>query len=300
MDLNLLRIFVTLIDAGSLTQAAKTLRMPISRVSRALVRLEEDVGGSLVVRTTRSFQVTELGRRLYQDGRPLILRFSEMQVQYSSINETLTGQVRITAPEDIGGAILSGLIVQLSQLHPSLAFDLHYSDEMVNLIKEGMDIGVRIGKLQDSSLKAKRIGTFQFICVASPTYLERAGRPKTPGQLEKHACVHLVLGPSDTRKSWTLTNGRSTVDIPVKAQLRANHSGTVVSFARNHRGIALVPGPSVSEDLRRGELIRVLPEWSLNPFPVHLVYPPQRIMSRKVRVVAEFLEEHLRPFFQLR
>jgi DNA-binding transcriptional LysR family regulator len=298
MDLNLLGIFVQVIENGSMTAAARTLKMPVSRISRALTRLEEEVGSSLILRTTRSFQITELGRRLYQEARPLMQKLSVMQTQFSALSETLSGTIRITAPEDVGGAILSGLIVQLSQLHPQLTFELIYTDEMVDLIKSGIDIGVRIGRLKDSSLKAKRVGTFQFICVASPTYVDRAGRPRHPKELAQHACIHLVLGPSDRRQGWELTNGRSTVHVPIQARLQANHTGTVIEFARHHRGIALAPGPMVAEAIQRGELLRVLPEWNLNPFPVHLVYPPQRAMARKVRIVAEFLEKNLQPFFQ--
>lgn len=271
--------------------------MPISRVSRTIARLEECVGTSLILRTTRSFQVTDAGRRLHQESRHLMHRLSEVQELFASTSEAISGRVRITTPEDIGGIIVAPLLAELNALYPALELELVCTDEMLDLVKAGVDIGLRAGQLRDSSLKAKRLGIVHFICVATRGYLDRVGSPLEPKDLIKHACIHLVLGPSDVRQDWTLTKGKTSLSIKVAPHLTANHTGAVIALAKAHRGIALVPAPIVAEDLRRGSLQRVLPEWSVNPVPAHLVYPPQRVVARRVRVVAEFLEERLQAYF---
>lgn len=297
MDLNLLNTYVAVVETGSMTQAARRLKQPVSRVSRALARLERDLNQHLILRTTRSFQVTEAGRRLFRDVQPMIHRIGEVQRALSSESEELTGLVRITAPVDLGETVLAPIIAELSTLHPGLEFDLHFSDDFVDLVRTETDIGIRAGKLRDSTLKAKRLGNSMFQFVASPRYLEKFGTPRKPADLENHRCIHALLGPARRRNEWLVTSGSRSERIRFRAPWIVNQKGAAVALARAGLGITLVPSPTLAEYFERDELVHVLPAWSLEPTPVHLVYPPQRITSRKVREVSQFLEERLRPLF---
>jgi LysR family transcriptional regulator, regulator for bpeEF and oprC len=299
MDLNLLNTYVAVVEAGSMTQAARRLKQPVSRVSRALSRLERDLNQHLILRTTRSFQVTEAGRRLFRDIQPMMRQIGEVQRSMMSENESeeLTGLVRITGPEDLGVSFVAPLIAELSALHPGLEFDLNFTDDYVDLVRTETDIGIRAGKLRDSTLKAKRLGFSKFQFLASPRYLEKFGTPKRPKDLEQHRCIYAQLGPMARRSEWIVTNGTRTERIDVRATWTVNQKGAAISLARAGLGITFVPVPNLPEYFDRGELVQVLPNWGLEPSPIHLVYPPQKVLSKRVREVSTFLESRLKPLF---
>jgi LysR family transcriptional regulator for bpeEF and oprC len=287
------------VETGSMTQAAKRLRQPVSRVSRAVARLESELNQHLVLRTTRSFQITEAGRRLFRDVQPLVARIADVQRSFHEESEELTGLVRITAPEDMGASTIAPLLVEFGALHPGLRFDLNLTDEFVDLVRTETDIGLRAGRLRDSTLKAKRLGTSVFIWVASPRYIDRYGAPKRPQDLERLRSIHLVLGPSDKRIEWTLINGSRREKLKINSLWSVNHTGAAMALAKAGVGATLCPATLAAPALAAGELVHILPGWTSEPAPVHLVFPPQRITSRKVREVARFLEERLKPLFEV-
>ncbi len=297
MDLNLLRTFVAVVETGSMTQAARRLKQPVSRVSRALARLEQDLNLRLVLRTTRSFQVTDVGNRLFRELQPAIEKLGEVQRNMHHENDELTGLVRITAPEDFGKFMLAPLITELSMLHPGLQFDINLTDDYVDLIRTETDIGIRAGKLKDSSLKAKLLGTSNFQFVAAPSYLEKYGAPKRPIDLQKHQCINALFGPASKQNQWVITNGTRTEKIDFKPKWRVNNKAMALNLACAGLGITLVPSTLLAGYYENGELVHVLSGWGLETAPVHLVYPPQKITSRKVREVSKFLEEKLKPMF---
>lgn len=295
LDLNLLNTFVAVVEAGSMTQAARRLKQPISRVSRALSRLERDLKQQLILRTTRSFKITTAGQSLFREIQPLIQKISDLEQSITNENEDLIGIIRITAPEDFAQTMLSSFIVELSILHPGLQFDLNLTDDYVDLVRTGTDIGIRGGRLKNSTLKVKYIGESNFFFVASPNYLEKFGVPKKPDDLLKHRCIYSPLGPNSQRNEWVVTNGARMEKIPLKAQWKVNHKGLAANLAKEGLGITLLPGLMVNRYIDNKELVRVLPAWGLESAPVHLIYPPQRTMSRKVREVSNFLETKLKP-----
>lgn len=298
MDLNLLNTFVAVVETGSMTQAARRLKQPVSRVSRALARLERDLNQHLILRTTRSFQVTHAGRKLFQSIQPMILQVQELQKSFVEDSEELTGVIRITAPEDFGQSMMGPLVVELSSLHPKLEFDLNLTDQYVDLVRTETDIGIRAGKLKDSTLKARYLGQAETLFVASESYLDKYGIPKKPQDLEQHRCIYSPLGPSSQRNEWVVFNGSKKEKVKVNPIWKTTHKGTAVALAKSGLGITLVPSSMVLPSIDKKELVHVLPSWGLEPAPVHLVYPPQRITSRKVREVSKFLETKLKPLFQ--
>jgi DNA-binding transcriptional LysR family regulator len=193
--------------------------------------------------------------------------------------------------------MLSPLITELSLLHPGLQFDINLTDEYVDLVRTETDIGIRAGKLKDSSLKAKLLGTSDFQFVAAPSYIEKYGAPKKPIELQSHHCINALFGPASKNNQWVITNGTRTEKINYKPKWRVNNKAVALNLACAGLGITLVPSTLLSGYYERGELTHVLPGWGLEIAPVHLVYPPQKITSRKVREVSRFLEEKLKPMF---
>lgn len=299
MDLNLLNTFVAVVEAGSMTQAARRLKQPISRVSRALSRLERDLNQHLILRTTRSFKITSSGLRLFREIQPLMQQIKGLERSISSESEELTGVVRLTAPEDFAQGMMSSILLELSALHPGLQFDLNLTDEYVDLLRTETDIGIRGGKLKDSTLKAKYVGESTFVFVASPDYLEKFGAPKKPEDLAKHKCIYSPLGPNSERNEWVVTNGSRKEKIKFNPQWKVNHKGLACTFVRAGHGISLLPSPMVNRFIESKELVQVLSSWGLETAPLHLVYPPQKVISRKVREVSKFLEIKLREMMTL-
>ena len=299
IDLNQLRVFVTVVELGAMTKAAKVLKMPVSRVSRTIARLEATLGATLITRTTRSLRVSEAGKRLHQSSRPIMQRFIEIEDEFHTSEGIVAGIVRVTDPEDIGSAIVAPVLAQLSNFHPALQIELICSDDPIDLVQAGIDIGLRMGKLRDSSLKARRLGGANMICVAAPEYLERAGTPKDPQELSNYSCIQLVLGTGSKGHVWDLSNGRQKVSVAIQSRLKSNHTGAAINFVLQQRGIALVPAPMVEDHLRSGSLARVLPAWSAAAIPVHLVFPTQRSLALRVKAVLEHLEDHLSKYFRL-
>lgn len=294
MDLNLLNTFVAVIETGSMTKAAKRLKQPISRVSRALSRLERDLNQQLILRTTRSFKITKSGQQLFREMQPVMQQIAGLERSLSSENNEISGIIKITAPEDFGQILMAPLIAELSELYPNLELDLNLTDEYVDLVQTETDIGIRGGRLKDSTLKAKYIGESSFIFVAAPKYIEKFGMPKKPEDLVKHRCLYSPLGPNSQRNEWNITNGTRAEKIRIKPHMKINHKATTAALALAGFGITLLPTPMVNRHFESKELVHVLPSWGLESAPVHLVYPPQRIISRKVREVSAFLESRLK------
>lgn len=278
-----------------MTQASRRLNQPISRVSRAVARLEKELGLHLVLRTTRSFQVTESGRKLFREVQPMINQIGDLSRSLKSESEELTGIVRITAPEDFGHSQMGPILSQLSLLHPGLEIEANLTDDFVDLVRTETDIGIRAGKLKDSTLKAKLIGRSSLKFVASPSYIDKFGAPKKPQDIGKHRCIYSPLGPMSLRNEWTVTNGTRDEKIQFNPLWKVNHKRVALDLARAGMGITMLPTPLVTEFIERKELIPVLTSWSAPTAPIHLVFPPQRTISARVRAVSAFLEEKLKP-----
>lgn len=297
IDLNQLRVFVTVVETGAMTRAAKVLKMPISRVSRTIARLEITLAATLITRTTRTLQVSDAGKRLYQSSLPLMRRLSEIEHEFSAFEEAMAGKIRITAPEDIGGSIIAPILSEISSSNPNLSLELICTDERLDMVQSSIDIGLRMGKLADSSLKAKKIGNTHMICVAAPSYLQRAEELREPRDLSRHACIELRLGSAESGSKWELFNGRNSVRVGISPRLMCNNTRAAISFAIARHGIAMVPSPMVIDYIRSSDLTRVLPQWTGKVIPVHLIQPAQRTVAPRVRTVYEHLERRLAGYF---
>ena len=287
MDLNQLAVLVRVIDAGSFTKAAKTLRQPKSRVSRRVAALERELGVALLYRTTRQFRPTEAGLALYNECRDHVYALEGASRAAHDHSKEVAGTLRVSAAEDMGVALLGPVIDEVTRLHPRLTVDAQFSNSYVDLVREGFDLALRIGALKDTTLKARVLGQVTSILVASPGYLKSAPRIETLGDLARHPALDFAFD-EDEGGLWRLrAPGRREEKVRVEPRCRASNPQILVELACAGKGVALVPAFLCHEALESGKLKRVLASLTADSAPVSFVWPAQKQDSPKVRAFVE-------------
>ncbi len=286
-----IRVFVKVLQLRSFTQAAKALSLPTSTVSRSVAKLEEETGTRLILRTTRSINPTAAGLRFYENCLEAVQTLEEARTQLNGTDALTQGTVRLTAPEDIGEAILSSVIGSLTRSHPGLSFEVDYTDRVIDLVQEGFDLAIRLGKLKSSRMTVKRVGKVNLILVASPAYLEANGAVKRPEDLSQKSC--LCLNRPQMRKTWNLKNGSKSLSIAVNPRVTSNQMTSLITMAIQSAGIAFVPSFLCHAQLRTGRLVQVLPEWKGEEVPVSLVVSQGKAKSARLKLVSDRLAKEI-------
>jgi DNA-binding transcriptional LysR family regulator len=204
-------------------------------------------------------------------------------------DSAIAGRLRVTAPEDLGAHVISPVIAKLSRQYPELSFELNYTDEIVDLVREGYDFAIRQGKLAPSRFKVKKLGEVVVIPVAAPGYLEGKVKIRQPQDLAKHD--FLVYRPESSRPKWTLHSGRQVAQVAIQPKIAANMMSSLLSMAKQSAGIAFIPKYLCQKELMAGELVRVLPDWREAGLPVHIVSPLGTNASGRLKIVASLLTE---------
>jgi DNA-binding transcriptional LysR family regulator len=287
MDLNELLVFAKVVQAGSFTAAARGLRMPKSTVSRKVSELEERVGSQLLQRTTRQLRLTDVGKAYYEHCARIVAEAEQAELAVTRMQSAPHGLLRVTAP--LTFSILGPIVAEFLRRYPEVQVEMVCTDRAVDLVDEGFDLAVRAGKLADSSLIARRLGSFERVVVASPGYLQARSSPKAPRDLEKHDC--LLFGAAQSATHWTLRSGSKSVEVPVSTRLAVNEPDMLRAMALAGAGIALLPNISCVEDVTAGRLLHLLPDWTSSETPVHAVYPSSRHHSPKVMAFVEVARE---------
>lgn len=291
MDLELTRIFVKVAQNGSFSRAAEILRLPKSTVSKAVSKLERDTGTKLIVRTTRSLTLTQAGRQFYASSLGPILQLEDAQRSLYGQDDLLTGTLRITAPEDLGSYVIAPSVAELSKGHPDLSFELVYTNDLIDLVKDGFDMAVRLGPIKDSALKLKRVGEVVLCPVASPKYLKGADKIKQPADLRNHTCLSLIY--KSTLESWTLRSSKGKEQIEIRPKVISNQMTSLLQMALCGGGVALVPTYVSRPYIESGKLIHVLPEWSTPGVPVSIVTPLAPSASARLKVTVAHIQAAL-------
>lgn len=291
MTLELTRIFVKVVQNGSFSKAAVLLKLPKSTVSKSVARLEKETGTKLLLRTTRSLTPTQAGRSFYEASLGPILRLEEAQKSLYGRDRILTGTVKITAPEDLGSYVIAPAIAELSTRNPGLEFELVFTNEVVDLVREGFDLAVRLGRISDSGLKMKRVGENVLVPVASPKYLKGKEKIRHPSDLKNHSCLALIFKNSTDR--WALRSSSGIVNVAVKSKVATNQMTSLLRMALSGSGIALLPRYICQEHLEAGRLVRVLPEWSNPGLPVSIITPLAPSSSVRLKAVVDQIREAL-------
>ncbi|WP_035051815.1 LysR family transcriptional regulator [Andreprevotia chitinilytica] len=292
INLNRLVVFVTVVEAGSLTAAAARLGLAKTMVSTHMQRLEAEVGASLLIRTTRRLGLTEAGEAFYEASRRIV-RDAEEAVEAAGQNSAEPrGTLRVTAPIDYGATVVAPVAVALRQRYPDLKIELLAGDRIFDLVGEGIDVAIRIGKLTDSGLQAIKVATFEDWLVASPGLLASHTSPSTPQDLSKLPFVSLSVLPQPTTWTFEALDGAKE-QVQFQAAFSANTAYAVRAAALAGGGLAILPDFAVQADVAAGQLVRVLPQWSLPNGGIHAVFPAARHHPQKVRALIEALRAHV-------
>jgi DNA-binding transcriptional LysR family regulator len=291
VDLNEMVVFAHVVQAGSFTTAAKQLGMPKSTVSRKVSELEERLGSRLLQRTTRALSLTDVGRTYYDYCARIVAEVEEAERAVSSLQDTPRGLLRITAPINV--SFLGPIVSEFLGRYPEVQIELFCTQRSVDLIEERYDLGIRAGVLADSTLIAKSLGTVRWFVVATPAYLEKRGRPRSPEQLKEHDCVLFGAGAAGT--IVTLEREGTSVQISVAPRLFVSDLEVLRTAVIAGLGIGVLPAFQCVPDLRERRLERVLREWDVPATPVHVVYPSTRHLSPKVKTFIDHLQDRMTP-----
>lgn len=293
MDLNAMTVFAKVAQCQSFTQAARALGLPKSTVSRRIADLERELGARLLQRTTRRLSLTDAGRTFERHCARIVAEVEDAERAVSELHRAPRGLLRVSAP--LSFEFLGGLVAEYLAEHPDVTIDLVCTDRVVDLVDEGFDLAIRAGKLADSSLVARRLGGVRRRLVASPDYLERRGKPRSPAALAEHDC--LVFGGGPRTGSFRLERepGREPLEVPLRARFVVNDVGVLFEATLAGLGIALLPETRVAEALASGRLAAVLPRWSSPEVPLHAVVPSARHLAPKVKSFLAHLAARLGP-----
>ncbi len=290
-ELDEIATFVRVVQAHGFSAAAKLLGVPKSTVSRRVARLEERLGVRLLHRTTRRMRPTPEGQAFFDRVAPAVATLQNAAIETAEGKDEPRGQLSISVPFDLGQHFLSEIVASFVATYPKVQVRVGVTGEFVDLVRDGYDVAIRAGRLSDTSLVARRLGTIPFWLMASPSYLETHGEPVEPEELSEHA--FLAFSPPGQVRGWTLEGGPEPVTLPTTGPVMANELSFLVHVAIAGGGIALLPVFQAKRELASGRLKRVLPNHQVPGSPLQLVYPSARQLPAKVVAFRDHLLEAL-------
>jgi DNA-binding transcriptional LysR family regulator len=287
-SLSAMELFVQVVQSGSFSAAARSLDLTPSAVSKQISRLEDRLAARLITRTTRQFNLTEEGRAYYERSTRILADVAEAEQAVSQIQGVARGLLRLNLPVAFGRRHVAPLLPAFLAGHPELTIDLTLNDRYVDLVEEGVDLAVRIGELEDSSLIARRLAPNRRVVCGAPAYFENRPRPERPAELEAHNC--LVYTYRASRNDWRFHGpGGSDEVVQVAGNLEANNAEALSAALLGGLGLGLLPLWLVGDDLNSGRLVEVLKRYHAPDSAIYAVYPPGRHLSPKVRSFVDFL-----------
>jgi DNA-binding transcriptional LysR family regulator len=296
-DLNALVIFATVVECNGFSAAAKKLGMPVATVSRRVADLERDLGGPLLVRSTRSLRLTDFGTKVLdfaQKGAEMASEIASIATDHAS---GTSGHLRIAAPPSISDSLLAPVIRAFQREYPEIRIEAFITERVLDFVIDAVDLTFRVGAIEDSRAVARRILTYRHQLVASPAYLKKAGTPKTPDDLLKHRL--LAFSFWRPQYSWQLfrADGKEERILEFDPYLAMNELIGLSCALRDGVGIGMLP-PIVQPDLlRKGLLVEVMPNWRLETFHLSIVHPGHRYISKPARLFKDFAADCIPKLF---
>lgn len=289
INLNRLVVFVSVVELGSLTGAANRLGLAKTMVSTHMQRLETELGANLLIRTTRRLSLTEAGEAFYDAARGIVQATEEAVNAVGQESSAVRGTLRVTAPVDYGASVIAPLAVALAKRHPGLKIELLSGDRLFDLVAEGIDVAIRLGKLADSTLQAVRVADLASWLVAAPDVLAATTKLTRPEQLAELPFIALSVLAQPL--SCTLEGpGKERRAVHFQSRLSTNTAEALRSAALAGGGLAILSEVAAADDVRAGRLVRVLPKWSLPTGGVFAVFSATRYRPQKVRVFVDALK----------
>jgi len=293
-QLSAMRAFARVVETGNFTRAATTLSMPKATVTTLIQSLEAHLHTKLLNRTTRRVMVTTDGALYYERAIQILSEIEELDGSISNSQSLPSGRLRVEMAGAFADNIVMPALCDFHQRYPDIHIDLGVGDRLVDYLAENVDCALRAGMPSDQSLIARRVGEIQLITCAAPRYIEKFGVPVRPEELESnHYAVSYFRAQTGRTIPFEFQRGNESLEISPRYILSVNDSRSYVNAALTGLGIAQAPTFMVRDALTKGDLIPILPGWTHSPLPLHIVYPPNRHLSNKVRVFVDWLAKLL-------
>jgi LysR family transcriptional regulator for bpeEF and oprC len=295
VDLNRIRIFKLVVEIGSFSKAAIRLNVPKSNVSRNISLLESQLGTQLIYRTTRNLQLTEAGKELYSGSREVLLKLEDTISKVTATRTEISGLIRFSAPTDLG-VLTVPCLANFLKLYPQVRIETKLTNSMLDLVKEGIDVAIRAGRLKDTSLLARKVAEVRFGLVASPIFLDRFSKLISVTNLSKIPSIS--SSQMGEAREWKLISDKKKINVAIDPVCSADTVAMVRDLAIQGVGVAALPLVYCKNELQSGKLIRILPDWSLSTIPVHIITPSQKEKAQRVKVFVDVLVESLRTLLE--
>jgi DNA-binding transcriptional LysR family regulator len=293
ININEVLSFLQVVQCGSFQAAARQFGTPKSTLSRQVAQLEMRLGVSLLHRTTRKVSLTPAGENLFSRTSNILDQITEAESALKSEQFGLSGRIRLTAPVDMGPALLAKTIVDFKEQFPLVALELMLTDRVVDLIGERFDLALRVGELPDSNFKFKKVTSHQMVLTATPSYLNQHGRPEHSRDLLKHTLISFSPGLRSVH--WDLTSGKTKVRLPIPKQYCMSSFAMCLELVKESMGISLMPQFMLKNSLLTGELEHLLPDWHTPTHPISLVWPHQEHPPARIKALIDHLARALNP-----
>ena len=284
-----MNVFVRVVETGSLSAAARAIPMSLTSVSRHLSALEKQFGMQLLRRTTRHIALTNEGRLFFERAKSILAELDEVGTLLSVGRNEPAGRLRIAAPTLLGRTVIAPLLPCFLARHAAVAVELLLIDRAVNLVEEDIHLAIRVGRLPDSALVARKLGDVRMIVCAAPSYIERRGTPCSPDELRQHDC--LVFSDQPGPVDWRFKSAGTRHSARITGRLWANALDVLTAAAIDGAGIVRTPSWQVAEDIQSGRLRRILQDYETTPAPVNVLFERARRTSPSVRAFLDYLVE---------
>ena len=284
-----MNVFVRVVEAGSLSAAARAIPMSLTSVSRHLSALETQFGMQLLRRTTRHIALTNEGRLFFERAKSILADLDEVGALLSAGRSEPAGRLCIAAPTLLGRTVIAPLLPCFLARHPAVSIELLLIDRTVNLVEEDIHVAIRVGRLPDSALVARKLGDVRMIVCAAPSYIERRGVPCSPDELRQHAC--LVFSDQPGPVDWHFKSAGTRRSARITGRLWANALDVLAAAAIDGAGIVRAPSWQVAADIECGRLRRILQDYETMPAPVNVLFERARRTSPSVRAFLDYLVE---------
>ena len=287
-----MQLFVRVVETGSFSKASGDLGITQPTATKHIAALEARLGARLLHRSTRGVTATEVGALYYDKCKAIQRELEEADNLATLLQSRVGGTLRVSTSVAFGRRIVTPLALRFMAEHPDVAIDLGFDDRYVNLVEQGVDIALRMGRLADSSLGARYLGVNPWLAAAAPAYLARRGTPRTPAELPAHDCLVYSSVQGDDRWTFTAASGEET-STPVKGPLRSNNLSAVLEACRAGLGLAVLPWYVARESLAQAAIVPVLADHVLPSQQLHAVFPSPKLLPGKVRSFIDFLQREL-------
>lgn len=287
-----LDLFVRVVETGSFSKAAADLRIAQSTATKAVAAIEQRLGARLLHRSTRGITPTEVGSLYYEKCKRVAHEMDSAENLATLLQSGVSGQLRISTSLAFGRRVIVPLVIKYMRANPGVTVDLGFDDRYVNMVEQGADLAIRMGRLADSSLGARHLGINPWVLVGSPRYLKHHPAPMSPADLSRHACLIYSSVQGDARWSFTGQPGKE-LSIPVAGPLRSNNLSTVLAAAHADMGLAILPWYVAREAVNDGSLVPVMTQHILSAQELNVVFPSPKLVPAKVTAFIGYLQEEL-------